>query len=99
MGSASSRRWSRMPSASDSPIRGGAGTFEGPPWRRGSDSDPQARHRLDESQRAASPEAPQESYRHACTVCDTPVAWDADLAVHWIGMGGGLLLEARGAGG
>ena len=76
-----------------------AGTFEGAAWRRWSESDPQARHRLDESQRAASPEAPQESYRHACTVCDTPVAWDADLAVHWIGLEDGLLLEARDASG
>jgi len=75
-----------------------AGTFEGAAWRRWSESDPQARRRLEESQRAASPDAPQESYRHACTLCDTPVAWEADLAVHWIGVEDGLLLEARDAG-
>jgi formate dehydrogenase subunit beta len=74
-----------------------AGTFEGSAWRRWSGSDPLARQRLEESQRAASPDAPQESYRHSCSVCDTPVAWDADLAVHWIGVEDGLVLEARDA--
>ena len=73
-----------------------AGTLEGAGWRRWSESDPQARHRLDASQREASPDAPQEPYRHACTLCDTPAAWDADLAVHWIGVQDGLLLEGAG---
>ncbi len=74
------------------------GTLEGAAWRRWSESDPQARHRLNASQREASPDAPQEAYRHACTLCETPAAWDADLAVHWIGVQDGLLLEARDGG-
>ena len=74
-----------------------AGTFEGAAWRAWSKSDAQARHRLEDSQRAASPDAPEGTYRHACTLCETPAAWDADLAFHWIGVEDGLLLEARDA--
>ncbi len=75
-----------------------AGTFEGAAWREISKADLQARRRLEESQRAGSPDAPQDAYRHACTLCETPAAWDAELAMHWIGVEDGLLLEAREAG-
>jgi formate dehydrogenase subunit beta len=45
---------------------------------------------------AASPDAPGDlPYRHACTICDTPVAWNADINLHTIGVdtGVGLLVE------
>lgn len=47
-----------------------------------------------EAMRTANPDAPGElSYRHACTICETLVAWHADIKLHLIGVAGGLLVE------
>jgi formate dehydrogenase subunit beta len=40
-----------------------------------------------EAAQAASPDAPDGlPYRHACTICETPVAWNADISLHTIGV-------------
>jgi formate dehydrogenase subunit beta len=45
---------------------------------------------LDNVLRAAStgcPDPPGDlSYRHACTICETPVPWNADISIHTIGV-------------
>jgi formate dehydrogenase subunit beta len=38
--------------------------------------------------RKASPDAPGDlPYRHACTICETPLGWNADISIHTIGVG------------
>jgi formate dehydrogenase subunit beta len=71
------------------------GTLEAAGWNRWINADPDARRGYESALRAGSPEAPAEIYRHACTICETPVPWAADLSIHLIGVGDGLLLEAR----
>jgi formate dehydrogenase subunit beta len=73
------------------------GTLEASAWKRWIDADPEARARCESALRAGSLEAPAEAYRHACTICETPVPWAADLAIHLVGVENGLLLEARDA--
>lgn len=73
------------------------GTLEGAAWKRWSETDGEARQRQEIALRDGVADSPAESYRHACTLCETPVAWNADLAIHVIGVKGGVLLEARDA--
>ena len=73
------------------------GTFEAADWNRWSAAEPEARRKYESSMRAGSPDAPAEAYRHACTICETPVPWAADLSIHLIGVENGVLLEARDA--
>jgi formate dehydrogenase subunit beta len=75
------------------------GTLEGAAWKRWSESDSNARIRQEDAMREGAAGSPAEPYRHACSLCETPVAWDADLAIHVIGVKGGVLLEARDADG
>ncbi len=72
-----------------------AGTFEGAEWARLREADGAAAARHEAALREGRPVAPAGSYRHACTLCDTPTAWIADLALHVIGVPEGVLVEAR----
>ena len=49
-----------------------------------------------EAAQAASPDSPTDlAYRHACTICDNPVAWHTDISLHTIGVDTGteILVE------
>jgi formate dehydrogenase subunit beta len=71
-----------------------AGTYESADWKGWMASDARAfEHHLDVTRRG-SPDSPGVPYRHACAICDTPSAWNADLSVHMIGVEEGLLVEA-----
>jgi len=72
-----------------------AGTYEGAEWARLREADAEAAARHEEALRQGRPLPPAGSYRHACTLCDTPTAWNADLALHVIGVRDGVLMEAR----
>lgn len=40
-----------------------------------------------DASRKASPDAPGDlPYRHACTICETPIGWNADINIHTIGV-------------
>jgi formate dehydrogenase subunit beta len=73
------------------------GTLEAAGWNRWIEADPDARGQYENALREGSTEEPTEGYRHACTLCETPVPWSADLSIHVIGVGRGILLEARDA--
>lgn len=48
------------------------------------------------SARSAEPEPMGEHpYREACSICETPVPWNADIALHVIGVEDGILVEAQ----
>lgn len=70
------------------------GTYEWVDWKRRRRASPKAFEEHLEATRRAQPQAPEGAYRHACTICETPAAWNADLSLHLIGVEGGLLLEA-----
>ncbi len=63
------------------------GTFEAVDLRLTErDPDSVLRAMLDAA-RAASPDAPAGlPYRHACSICETPVAWNADISLHTVGV-------------
>ena len=71
------------------------GTFEGAEWTRLREAEGGAAARHEAALREGQPQAPAGSYRHACKLCDTPAAWNADLALHVIGVPEGVLVEAR----
>jgi formate dehydrogenase subunit beta len=73
------------------------GTYEWADWKRRTGSRPNAFEEHLQATRRAQPQAAEGAYRHACTICETPVAWNADLNLHLIGVEGGLLLEAHDA--
>jgi formate dehydrogenase subunit beta len=73
------------------------GTLEGAAWNRWTQADREARDRQEAALRNGSSGSPAESYRHACTICETPVAWAADVSIHVIGVRDGILVEARDA--
>ncbi|MCJ7677413.1 MAG: hypothetical protein MUO35_06810 [Anaerolineales bacterium] len=70
------------------------GTFESSDWRGWASSDPRAFELYLDAARQGRPDSPRTSYRHACTICETPSAWNADLSVHVIGVEGDLLVES-----
>ncbi len=70
------------------------GTYEGSEWKRWASSDPSAFERYLDAARQGKPDSPESVYRHACTICETPSPWNADLSLHLIGVEGGLLVES-----
>jgi len=72
-----------------------AGTYESSVWKGWVASEERAFDLHLNATRQASPDSPGAPYRHACMICDTPSAWNADLSVHLIGVEDGLLVEAR----
>lgn len=54
--------------------------------------------RVLEAARAGSPDSPEGlTYRSACSICETPSAWNADICIHTLGVPAdrGLLIEVR----
>jgi formate dehydrogenase subunit beta len=70
------------------------GTYEWPDWKRTAASDGHAFDQHLSDTRQAKSESTGGAYRHACTICETPTPWNADLALHLIGVEGDLLVEA-----
>jgi formate dehydrogenase subunit beta len=63
------------------------GTYEVTDWARERQAGLPSAEALLAAAREARPEAPDDTpYRAACTICETPVGWNADLAVHTIGV-------------
>ncbi|MBM3122970.1 MAG: hypothetical protein FJZ97_12420, partial [Chloroflexi bacterium] len=66
------------------------GTYEWADWKRWTGSQPNAFEEHLQATRRAEPQAVEGAYRHACTICETPAPWNADLALHLIGVEGDL---------
>jgi formate dehydrogenase subunit beta len=71
-----------------------AGTYETSEWKNWASSEERAFELYLDAARQGSPDSPRPPYRHACRICETPSAWNADLSLHLIGVEGGLLVEA-----
>jgi formate dehydrogenase (coenzyme F420) beta subunit len=70
------------------------GTYEASDWKSWAFSEERAFELYLDAARQGSPDSPGPAYRHACRICETPSAWNPDLGIHWVGVEGGLLVEA-----
>jgi formate dehydrogenase subunit beta len=74
------------------------GTIEGRDAKGQSLAPQEWSDRVLEAARAGSPDSPEGlTYRSACSICETPSAWTADICVHTLGVPAerGLLIEVR----